>query len=162
MRVKPVRPYSEAPVVTGLYVACLDCGQDLAYSWDEMKIVSRFGRMDLRSVPATAWRRWPITTIAITIVIAIWIYDGLSASSATDLATLMPSATVQHAPPIRVNPLIESQHSSDTRTVKGRARHSKADFSAFKQIRVGKNEVDYVAEDVTVRICLDQDCSPAR
>ena len=29
----------EAAGVTGIYVVCLDCGKEFAYSWDEMKVV---------------------------------------------------------------------------------------------------------------------------
>ena len=29
-----------AAALTGTYVACLDCGKELAYDWDAMKIVS--------------------------------------------------------------------------------------------------------------------------
>jgi len=36
-----MRPHrSEAAAVTGIYVVCLDCGREFAYSWDEMRIVS--------------------------------------------------------------------------------------------------------------------------
>jgi hypothetical protein len=34
------RRESPAAVVTGTYVACLDCGKELAYDWQRMKVVS--------------------------------------------------------------------------------------------------------------------------
>jgi len=40
MRVKAGQHRSGAAGVTGIYVVCLDCGKELAYSWDEMKVVS--------------------------------------------------------------------------------------------------------------------------
>ena len=40
MSTKPGEHRSEAARVTGVYVVCLDCGKEFAYSWDEMKVVS--------------------------------------------------------------------------------------------------------------------------
>jgi len=37
---KPGQPRPEAAKVTGVYVVCLDCGKEFAYSWDEMRMVS--------------------------------------------------------------------------------------------------------------------------
>jgi hypothetical protein len=34
------RSRSQAAALTGTYVACLDCGRDLPYDWDEMKVIS--------------------------------------------------------------------------------------------------------------------------
>ena len=34
------RSRSKAAAVTGTYVVCLDCGKELPYDWDEMKVVS--------------------------------------------------------------------------------------------------------------------------
>jgi hypothetical protein len=39
MRVRAGQRRPEAAAVTGIYVVCLDCGKELAYSWDEMKVV---------------------------------------------------------------------------------------------------------------------------
>jgi hypothetical protein len=38
MRASSRRTYATAP--TGTYVVCLDCGKELRYDWDEMKVVS--------------------------------------------------------------------------------------------------------------------------
>jgi hypothetical protein len=37
---RPGQRHSEAARMTGIYVVCLDCGREFAYSWDEMKVVS--------------------------------------------------------------------------------------------------------------------------
>jgi len=34
---------SPAASVTGTYVVCLDCGQEFAYDWNEMKMISSPG-----------------------------------------------------------------------------------------------------------------------
>jgi hypothetical protein len=31
---------NSAASITGTYVACLDCGKDLPYDWEEMKVIS--------------------------------------------------------------------------------------------------------------------------
>ena len=43
---------SPAASVTGTYVVCLDCGQEFAYDWNEMKMVGsdKGGRAD--AIPA--------------------------------------------------------------------------------------------------------------
>jgi hypothetical protein len=38
MRAGSRRTYATAP--SGTYVVCLDCGKELRYDWDEMKVVS--------------------------------------------------------------------------------------------------------------------------
>lgn len=147
MRAKPGQRCLETAGVTGIYVVCLDCGKELVFSWNELKVLSK-RRVKLRAFPAYLWRRWPVTTVTIALVIGIWAYDDISASS----AVLMPRATAQYFPPIPFKLLAGSHHSSTTRTATGRARDSKAALSAFKRIRVGQNEVDYVAEGVTIRL----------
>jgi hypothetical protein len=37
---KPGPRRSEAASVTGTYVVCLDCGQEFAYDWQEMRFVT--------------------------------------------------------------------------------------------------------------------------
>ena len=37
---KPGQRRSQAAAVTGTYVVCLDCGQDFAYDWQEMRLVT--------------------------------------------------------------------------------------------------------------------------
>jgi hypothetical protein len=39
MSVRPGQRRSEAARMTGMYVVCLNCGREFAYSWDEIKIV---------------------------------------------------------------------------------------------------------------------------
>ncbi len=37
---KPGQRRSEAASITGTYVVCLDCGQEFAYDWQEMRFVN--------------------------------------------------------------------------------------------------------------------------
>jgi hypothetical protein len=48
------RSRSRAAALTGTYVACLDCGKELPYDWDEMKVVgSRQARRNTLNSLAT-------------------------------------------------------------------------------------------------------------
>lgn len=38
---KPGKKKPVAASVTGTYVACLDCGKEFAYDWQEMKVIKR-------------------------------------------------------------------------------------------------------------------------
>jgi hypothetical protein len=38
--VKPGVRRNKAAALTGTYVACLDCGKEFAYDWQEMKVVT--------------------------------------------------------------------------------------------------------------------------
>jgi hypothetical protein len=95
---------------------------------------------------ANLCHRWPITTVSIGLVITVWIYDHLSASGAPGSETLRPNVAAQYPPRTPLKPL------PGTRTTTSRARDSKAALTAFKRVLVGENEVDYVADDVTIRL----------
>ena len=41
MSSKSLKQRSAAATETGTYVVCLDCGQEFAYDWRQMKVVSR-------------------------------------------------------------------------------------------------------------------------
>ena len=44
----------QAAALTGTYVACLDCGKELPYDWQEMKVItSRAGRREYVAALAT-------------------------------------------------------------------------------------------------------------
>ncbi len=43
---------SAAAAVTGTYVVCLDCGQEFAYDWNEMKMLSEQAARKSEVVPA--------------------------------------------------------------------------------------------------------------
>lgn len=43
----------KAASLTGTYVVCLDCGKELPYDWNEMKVVS-LSSADRKAVPSLA------------------------------------------------------------------------------------------------------------
>jgi hypothetical protein len=60
------------------------------------------------------------------------------------------NAVDQHVDAASAKPVPVSA-TSQSATVSGAAYPKKASRSAFKRVRVGENEIDYVADDVTVR-----------
>lgn len=84
--------------------------------------------------------------IAITLVAASWIaYDQRTAS-----ALPRSNTTVQQPSPVTAEPFAASR-TSKTQIAGSGMEDTKARGSAFRRVRVGQNEVDYIAEDVTIR-----------
>jgi hypothetical protein len=97
-----------------------------------------------RSFLGNLWRRWPITivTTALAVPIASWAYLHRSDASRP---TFKAYAAVRAAKPCGALPEVSPVRIQTVAKVK-RA------LPEFRRIQVGTNEVDYVAEDVTVRI----------
>ena len=53
-RFAPLRGAVRRQSLTGTYVACLDCGKEFPYDWQEMKVITSSWR-----AAATTWRHWP-------------------------------------------------------------------------------------------------------
>ena len=95
--------------------------------------------------------RWNLlpAAVVIALVIATWIVRRpaspmeRSAQGSSNAA----GSQVSSAPSRR----LPGNHSSKPRTASGTERHEGVSRSAFKRVRIGQNEIDYVAEDVTVR-----------
>jgi hypothetical protein len=120
-------------------------------------MIAKLGQECLKTIRATGisvvWRRVPITTITLTLVIGFWLYDYVSVSSVAASSTPRASIAVENVSPPAVKPLQEGDPSYMGETTKtGSAPHAKPTHSAFRRMRVGENEVDYVAEDVTIRL----------
>lgn len=73
------------------------------------------------------------------------------ASSAVDSSYVIPKTSTQNMPPSPVE-AIDKRSGSSTKT-------NLAPSSAFRRVQIGPNEVDYIAEDVTIR---DFTIRPAR
>lgn len=41
---RPGQRHSKAASLTGTYVACLDCGKEFPYDWQEMKVIEHLPR----------------------------------------------------------------------------------------------------------------------
>jgi hypothetical protein len=122
-------------------------------------MLAKLGQQCLKTVRAAGifavWRRVPITTVTITLVIGFWLYDYVSVSSAATASAPRPSIAAESVPLIAVQPFPESQSSNPGNETRKRARtthHRRTAHSAFRRKRVGQNEVDYVANDVTIRL----------
>jgi hypothetical protein len=92
------------------------------------------------------WRRWPITIVTTTLAVPIasWAYMHMSAST----VRASTSKRVEQNIPAKPSGALPETSSSPTQPV---AKAHRA-LPAFRRVDVGPNEVDYVAEDVTVRI----------
>ena len=100
----------------------------------------------IRSFLRNLWRRWPITIVTTTLAIPIasWAYMHMSDSSRQTVKAYAagpnnaakPSSAVLETSPSQA-PVMAKPHRA---------------LPAFRRVEVGPNEVDYVAEDVTVRI----------
>jgi hypothetical protein len=91
---------------------------------------------------AKLWQHVPITIITTILVTVVWAYDHFSPF---DFDIGPGEVVVQDIPSRPSKPLSETAP-SDTRLA---ARH--APLFGFRRIQVAPNEVDYVAEDVTIR-----------
>jgi hypothetical protein len=123
-------------------------------------MLAKLGQQCLKTVRAAGifavWRRVPITTVTITLVIGFWLYDYVSVSSAATASAPRPSIVAESVAPPAIQPLAASQITdtvaNTTRKKIRRAHRGKTAHSAFRRQRVGRDEVDYVANDVTIRL----------
>jgi DNA-binding NarL/FixJ family response regulator len=100
--------------------------------------------------PTSFWERFPITITALAIVMVAWTYHHLAESVVVDLGTANSHGVEQSAPRASLKPAPEIRR-LDTPS-SGRVQQSKGPLSGFKRVQVGPDEVDYVAEDVTMRV----------
>ena len=100
-------------------------------------------RLFRASFLAKLWQRVPITMVTTALLIAGWTYRHFSASSG---ATLRAHAAAHDTVPSASNSLPATPSSTQP------ASTTHARVSAFRRVWVAPNEVDYIAEDVTIRI----------
>jgi hypothetical protein len=96
--------------------------------------------------------RWNVAAagFAAVLVIVSWIaYHHHHRSAApVDASSLQRSNAAQ---PVSAKPSPASNRTSEPETSAGGTADRNAAGSGFKRVRVGQNEVDYIAEDVTIR-----------
>jgi hypothetical protein len=106
--------------------------------------------------------RWNVAAAGVValLVVVSWIaYDHRAASPVDDSAPRRSNAAEQHVP---VKPSPASSRLSKPQTAAGGMENRKVADSAFKRVRVGENEVDYIAEDVTIRRFTPKPAPPQR
>lgn len=120
--------------------------QSPAMDWDG------FGIESMRHFVEVAHRLfrykiWPVAaSVSASILLAIVIstaHDHHSVSSPIGRAALMPNKTDENLSPGTV----DASGNVSSPKAKGEAAHT----SAFRRVRVGSTEVDYIADDVTIR-----------
>jgi len=103
-------------------------------------------QLSIRSSLRNLWHRWPITIVTTTLAVPIasWAYIHMSESSRQTVKAYAAERNVLEKTSGALSQTIQSQ-------TPPQAKPHRA-LSAFRRVEVGPNEVDYVAEDVTVRI----------
>jgi hypothetical protein len=98
--------------------------------------------------------RWNVAVTGVVtalVIAACWIaYDGRPASPAGTPSLQRSNAVQQQIPFVPAKPA-PSNRASKAQTAAGGAEEAESPSSAFKRVRVGPNEIDYIAEDVTIR-----------
>ena len=104
-------------------------------------------------VKRVAWDklRWNVAAAVVSaaLVMVSWVAYDHRAVSPPDASALQRSNTAEQQVPAKLSPA--SNRTSKPQTAAGGREGMKAAGSAFKLVRVGQNEVDYFAEDVTIR-----------
>lgn len=102
-----------------------------------------------RALNVDIWLGGAMVTLAIMVAIAIWAgrdnYDNRPTPVTTGLAFQTMRGTGKQSPgrPLSVD--------NTTKQVSNKRKDTAASNSAFRRVRIGFNEVDYVADDVTIR-----------
>jgi hypothetical protein len=98
--------------------------------------------------------RWNLAVAAVVavFVIACWIaYSNRHSASPSRTSVQQPSnAFEQQVPLVPAKPL-PANNTSKLQTAPVATEEARARRATFQRVRVGKNEVDYLAEDVTIR-----------
>ena len=98
--------------------------------------------------------RWNVAATGVVtalVIAACWIaYDRRPASPAGTPSLQRSNAVQQQIPFVPAKPS-PSNRASKAQTAAGGAEEAKSPSSAFKRVRSGPNEIDYIAEDVTIR-----------
>jgi GAF domain len=117
----------------------LDLGQPAEGATTITKLVRRIPLHELR---------WSVAVPAVVtalVIAACWIAYNLRPTAPVGTSSLQRSRPFVLTKPVPSNSVFKAQ------TAAGGRGEAKAPSSAFKRVRVGPYEVDYVAEDVTIR-----------
>jgi GAF domain-containing protein len=98
--------------------------------------------------------RWNVAVTGVVtalVIAACWIAYARRPASPAGTPSLQRSNAVQQQIPFVPAKPAPSNRASKAQTAAGGAEEAKSPSSAFKRVRVGPNETDYIAEDVTIR-----------
>jgi putative methionine-R-sulfoxide reductase with GAF domain len=118
-----------------------------------------FATMLTQRAKSLTWplRRRDLTVAAVAVVLAFsgWIaYKGRGPISPLESSTLPTSTSVDQQSPLP-KPL-PGKNASAVQPAPGSSKEARHARTALRRVRVGPNEVDYIGEDVTVRIFKDK------
>jgi len=95
--------------------------------------------------------RWNVAAAGLVAVLVIvgWLVHHHRLAIPTDASSLQPSNAIQEQ--VSLKPSSASDGTSSPEASADGSADRKAAGSGFKRVRVGPNEVDYIADDVTIR-----------
>ena len=102
-----------------------------------------------RVVPSTL--RWNVAAAGLVAVLVMVGWLASHHRSASPVGASSPQRSNAAPQQLSAKPLLASNPTSEPATSAGVTTESKAAASRFKRVRIGQNEVDYIAEDVTIR-----------
>jgi hypothetical protein len=98
--------------------------------------------------------RWNVVATGVVtalVIAACWVPDGDRPASPAGTPSVQRSNVIQQQIPFVPPNSARSNRASKAQTAVGEAEEAKSPSSAFKQLRGGPNEIDYIAADVTIR-----------
>ena len=98
--------------------------------------------------------RWSVAVPAVVtalVIAACWIAYDRRPTAPVGISSVQRSSAARQQIPFVLTKPVPSNSASKAQTAAGGRGEAKAPSSAFKRVRVGPYEVDYVAEDVTIR-----------
>ena len=95
---------------------------------------------------ANFWRRWPITIVTTTLGLLV---AGLTYIDLSDSLT-PTSSSIANVQNTAQRPLMSSPETRNSETPSTTMKHTR--LSGFRRVQVTPNEIDYIAEDVTMRV----------
>ena len=116
--------------------------------WQTVKAATAITQM----VARVAWDklRWDVAAAVVStaLVVVSWVAYDHRPAPPPDASSLQRSNAAEQQVPAKLS---GGNRISTPQTATGGTEGMKAAGSAFKLVRVGRNEVDYIAEDVTIR-----------
>jgi hypothetical protein len=94
------------------------------------------------------WKVAAASVVTVLVIVSSITYDHHPATPVGASSLQRPKAAEQQEP---AKPSPAGNRTSKPQTAAGGTEHLKNAGSAFTRVRVGQNEVDYIAEDVTIR-----------
>ncbi len=111
-----------------------------------------------RVAPNTLWWKVAAAGFVAVLVMVGWLASHHRSASHMDASS--PQRTNAAQEQVSAKPSLAGNSTSEPQTSAGETEESNATSSGFKRVRVDQNEVDYIAEDVTIRSFTPKPAQP--